>query len=178
MPLSFTADSFKINAPANATLVISSIGFETAEVPVGESSTVNVEMKQANGALSEVVVTALGIRREQRMLTYTTQEVKGNAVVDAKQDNLVNALAGKVSGVQITNSSGQPGSSSQLVIRGNASLTGNNGALYVIDGIPIDNSEAGNPDGPLGAGGTSNRAIDIDPNIIESINILKMLLSL
>jgi len=165
--------TFKINAPANATLVISSIGFETAEVPVGESSTVNVEMKQANGALSEVVVTALGIRREKRMLTYTTQEVKGNAVVDAKQDNLVNALAGKVSGVQITNSSGQPGSSSQLVIRGNASLTGNNGALYVIDGIPIDNSEAGNPDGPLGAGGTANRAIDIDPNIIESINILK-----
>src|SRR5262245_44427092 len=64
--------TFRINAPANATLVISSIGFETAEVNIGESSTVNVEMKQANNALNEVVVTALGIRREKRMLTYTT----------------------------------------------------------------------------------------------------------
>jgi TonB-linked SusC/RagA family outer membrane protein len=165
--------SFRINAPANATLVISSIGFETLEVPVGESSSLNVQMKQANGQLSEVVVTALGIRREKRMLTYTTQEVKGSALVDAKQENVVNALAGKVSGVQITNSTGQPGSSSQIVIRGNSSLTSNNGALFVVDGVPVDNSEAGNPDGPLGAGGTSNRGIDIDPNIIESINVLK-----
>lgn len=165
--------TFRINVPANATLVISSIGFETTEIPVGESTNLNVQMKQANGQLSEVVVTALGIRREKRMLTYTTQEVKGNAVVDAKQDNLVNALAGKLSGVQITNSTGQPGSSAQIVIRGNTSLTANNGALFVVDGIVIDNSEAGNPDGPLGAGGTSNRGIDIDPNIIESINILK-----
>ncbi|MGC4035775.1 MAG: SusC/RagA family TonB-linked outer membrane protein [Chitinophagaceae bacterium] len=165
--------SFHLNVSENATLVISSIGFDPVEVKVGESSTVNIELKQANNSLNEVVVTALGIRREKRMLTYTTQEVKGAAVVDAKQDNIVNALAGKVSGVQITNSSGQPGSSSQIVIRGNSSLTGNNGALFVIDGIPMDNSEAGNPDGPLGAGGTSNRGIDIDPNIIESINVLK-----
>lgn len=165
--------TFRLSVPANATLVISSIGFENTEVRVGNSDNISVTLTTAANSLNEVVVTALGIRREKRMLTYTTQEVKGNSVVDAKQDNLVNALAGKVSGVQITNSSGQPGSSAQLVIRGNASLTGNNGALYVIDGVPVDNTEWGNPDGPLGAGGTSNRAIDIDPNIIESVNVLK-----
>ena len=106
-------------------------------------------------------------------MTYATQEVKGAALVDAKQDNLVNALAGKVAGVQITNSSGMPGSSARIVIRGNTSLTGENQALFVIDGVPMDNSEAGNPDGSLGAGGTTNRAGDIDPNIIESITVLK-----
>ncbi|MBS1577534.1 MAG: SusC/RagA family TonB-linked outer membrane protein [Bacteroidetes bacterium] len=165
--------TFRLNVSANATLIVSSVGFESTEVKVGESNNITVTLKPASNSLNEVVVTALGIRREKRMLTYTTQEVKGAAVVDAKQDNIVNALAGKVSGVQITNSSGQPGSSSQIVIRGNSSLTGNNGALFVIDGIPMDNSEAGNPDGPLGAGGTSNRGIDLDPNIIESITVLK-----
>ena len=119
------------------------------------------------------MVTALGIKRDKRTLTYATQEVKGSALVDAKQDNIVNALAGKVAGVQINNSSGMPGSSSRIVIRGNSSLTGDNEALFVIDGIPMDNSEAGNPDGSLGAGGTTNRGADIDPNIIESITVLK-----
>ena len=168
-----TDGSFKLNVPTGTTLLISSVSYETTEVKVGESDNIAITLASAANSLNEVVVTALGIRREKRMLTYTTQEVKGAAVVDAKQDNIVNALAGKVSGVQITNSSGQPGSSSQIVIRGNSSLTGNNGALFVIDGIPMDNSEAGNPDGPLGAGGTSNRGIDLDPNIIESINVLK-----
>ncbi|MES1219790.1 MAG: SusC/RagA family TonB-linked outer membrane protein, partial [Bacteroidota bacterium] len=165
--------TFKLHVSSNSVLVISGVGFETTEVTVGNTDNVNVQLKQSTNSLSEVVVTALGIKREKRMLTYSTQEVKGSAVVDAKQDNIVNALAGKVSGVQITNSSGQPGSSSQIVIRGNSSLTGNNTALFVIYGVPMDNSEAGNPDGPLGAGGTSNRGIDLDPNIIESITVLK-----
>jgi TonB-linked SusC/RagA family outer membrane protein len=168
-----TDGSFKLNVSTGATLLISSVAYESTEFKVGNSDNVVITLNSATNSLNEVVVTALGIRREKRMLTYTTQEVKGAAVVDAKQENIINALAGKVSGVQITNSSGQPGSSSQIVIRGNSSLTGNNGALFVIDGIPMDNSEAGNPDGPLGAGGTSNRGIDLDPNIIESINVLK-----
>ncbi len=160
-------------APVNAVLVISGVGFELKEVPTGNLQNVSVVLAASNNALSEVVVTALGIKREKRTLTYSTQEVKGSTLVDAKQDNLVNALAGKVAGVQITNSSGMPGSSARIVIRGASSLTGNNQALLVIDGIPMDNSEAGNPDGSLGAGGTVNRASDIDPNIIESINVLK-----
>ena len=165
--------NFSIPAKTGDVLVISATGFNDKEVTIGTEKTLAISLGANSATLSEVVVTALGIKREKRMLTYTTQEVKGSTVVDAKQDNLVNALSGKVAGVQITNSSGQPGSSSQIVIRGNSSLTGNNTALFVIDGIPIDNSEAGNPDGPLGAGGTSNRGIDIDPNIIESITVLK-----
>lgn len=164
---------YKIMAPVNAVLVISGVGFDAREVSTGNQSTVSVALTVSNNALNEVVVTALGIKRDKRTLTYSTQEVKGSSLVDAKQDNLVNALAGKVAGVQITNSSGMPGSSARIVIRGASSLTGDNQALLVIDGIPMDNSEAGNPDGSLGAGGTTNRASDIDPNIIESINVLK-----
>ncbi len=123
--------------------------------------------------LPEVVVTALGIKREKRLLTYAQQEVKGASLTDAGQGNIENALAGKVAGVQVTNSSGMPGSSVRITIRGIHSLVGESQPLFVIDGIPMDNSEAGNPDNALFAGGTVNRAGDIDPNIIESITVLK-----
>jgi len=164
---------FTIHITGNALLIVSGIGFETQELRVGDSPNVMIVLKQGNSSLSEVVVTALGIRRDKRLLTYSTQEVGGDALVGAKQDNVVNALDGKIAGVQINNSSGMPGSSTRIVIRGVSSLEGNNTALFVIDGVPMDNSEIGNPDGSLGAGGTSNRAIDIDPNIIESITVLK-----
>ncbi len=165
--------SFKINAKPGDVLVITAVNYTPANVKVTNESTISVSLTASENLMSEVVVTALGIKKEKRTLTYATQEVKGSALVESKQDNLVNALAGKVAGVQINNSSGMPGSSSRIVIRGNTSLTGENQALFVIDGIPMDNSEAGNPDGSLGAGGTVNRASDIDPNIIESITVLK-----
>jgi TonB-linked SusC/RagA family outer membrane protein len=165
--------NFTLKASPTATLIISGIGFETQQVAVADRDNLTIALKASDASLSEVVVTALGIRREKRLLTYATQEVKGSTLVEAKQDNLVNALSGKVAGVQITNSSGMPGSSARITIRGIASLTGENQPLFVIDGIPIDMEEAGNPDNPLFAGGTANRAADIDPNIIESINILK-----
>ncbi|MGZ3764845.1 MAG: SusC/RagA family TonB-linked outer membrane protein [Mucilaginibacter sp.] len=164
---------FKITVPDNAILVVGGIGFETKEVVVGTSTNLSISLKSSNTALTEVVVTALGVKRDKRTLTYATQQVSGTALVDAKQDNLINAIAGKVAGVQITNSSGMPGSSSQIVIRGNSTLFGDNTALIVIDGVPVDNGEAGNPFGSLGAGGTTNRGGDIDPNIIESISVLK-----
>lgn len=164
--------TFSISANPDDVLVFSSVGYATQEAPA-KNSNIAIVLATENKSLTEVVVTALGVKREKRMLTYATQEVKGTALVDAKQDNIVNGLSGKVAGVQITNSSGQPGSSAQIVIRGNASLFGDNTALFVVDGVPIDNGEAGNPDGPLGAGGTANRGIDIDPNIVESVTILK-----
>lgn len=164
---------FTIHISGNGQLIISGVGFETQELKVGASSNVTISLKQGGSNLSEVVVTALGIRRDKRLLTYSTQEVGGQALVDAKQDNIVNALDGKIAGVQINNSSGMPGSSTRIVIRGVASLEGDNTALFVIDGVPMDNTEVGNPDGSLGAGGTANRAIDIDPNIVESITVLK-----
>ena len=165
--------AFQINVSPNAVLVISGLGYEVREFAVGNSQKATITLKESNTGLNEVVVTALGVKREKRTLTYATQEVSGAALVDAKQDNLINSLAGKVAGVQITNSSGMPGSSSQILIRGNSSLFGDNTALLVIDGVPVDNGEAGNPGGPLGNGGTTNRGGDIDPNIIESINVLK-----
>lgn len=165
--------TFTISAESKAVLVVSAIGFETKEVPTGDSQTISITLKSSNTALTEVVVTALGVKRDKRLLNYANQQVTGAALVDAKQDNVINALAGKVAGVQITNSSGMPGSSSQVLIRGNSTLFGDNTALIVVDGVPIDNSELGNPYGSLGAGGTANRGSDIDPNIIESISVLK-----
>ncbi len=97
-------------------------------------------------------------------------------MVQAKETNIVNGIAGKVAGVQVTNSSGMPGSSSRIVIRGNTSLTGNNQPLFVIDGIPIDNSQVyagSSADDPVISWGTTNRGIDIDPNIIENMTVLK-----
>lgn len=181
--VSASADgSFRISVPANAVLIVSAIGFDPREIDVSNNTTVNVVLHTAGTkVLNEVVVTALGLRREKRDLTYSTQEVKGESLVAAKQDNVINALAGKVSGVQVTNSTGMPGSSSRIVIRGATSLVGENQPLFVVDGIPIDNSEAGAIDAfgagqdnvSLNQGSTSNRAIDIDPNIIETMTILK-----
>ena len=124
-------------------------------------------------SLPEVVVTALGIRSEKRSLGYAIQEVKGATIAGTGQSNVINALAGKVAGAEVTHSSGMPGSSTRITIRGSHSLVGENQPLLVIDGVPIDNSEAGNPDNALFAGGMTGRGGDIDPNIIESVTILK-----
>lgn len=164
---------YELSVPSNANLDFSGVGFETQSIKISGRTSFDVSLRSATQQLSEVIVTALGIKRDKRTLTYATQEVSGSTLVEAKQDNLVNALAGKVAGVQITNSSGMPGSSARIVIRGVTSLTGDNQALFVIDGVPVDNTEAGNPDNSLFAGSTVNRASDIDPNIIESITVLK-----
>ncbi|WP_431214431.1 TonB-dependent receptor domain-containing protein [Puia sp. P3] len=181
--VSATSDgSFKINVPPNSVLIVSAVGFEPQEVDVTNTTNADIHLHAAGSRmLNEVVVTALGIRREKRDLTYSAQEVKGETLVAAKQDNIVNALAGKVSGVQVTNSTGMPGSSSRIVIRGATSLVGENQPLFIVDGIPIDNSEAGAIDAfgqgadnvSLNQGSTSNRGIDIDPNIIETMTVLK-----
>lgn len=164
--------SLKVNAAAKV-LEFSYLGYKSQAITIGSQTEINVVLQDDQNSLSEVVVTALGVKRDKRTLTYSATQVGGNDLVAAKENNLVNAMAGKVAGVQITNASGAPGSSSKIVIRGNSSLTGDNGALFIIDGVPMDNSEAGNPDGALGNGGTSNRAIDIDPNIIETMTILR-----
>ena len=170
---------FKLNTVPGTKLEISTIGYQPQTV--NASPDLAITLSSASNSLTEIVVTALGIKREKRQLTYSTQEVRGETVVQAKQDNVVNALAGKVSGVQITSSSGMAGSSSRIVIRGNVSLLQENQPLFVVDGVPIDNSEPGAIDvfsqgannTGLNQGSTSNRAIDIDPSIIESITVLK-----
>lgn len=160
---------FSIKNVNPSTLVFSGIGYKTMEVSNRGQSSISVTLTEDQQNLNEIVVTALGVKRDKRNLTYSSQEVKGDQITQAKEPNLVNALAGKVSGVQITSSSGAPGSSSRIVIRGANSLYGNNEALMVIDGIPVNNDETGN----LNSGPGTNRIADLDPNIIESINVLK-----
>lgn len=171
---------FRFTAPAGEqTLVVTFIGFAqfTAPITVVENETVRVDVQLEEGGvdLDEVVVTALGLERQERSIGYSFQEVGSEVIQRANESNLVNALAGKVAGMQVTSSSGQPGKSARIVIRGNSSLTGSNQPLFVIDGVPISNDEfATDPaESTLFTGGGSNRGVDIDPSIIEDITVLK-----
>jgi TonB-linked SusC/RagA family outer membrane protein len=163
---------FTINYQGTAKIEISSIGYTPRLIPINGKQTIKVVLQSESKGLNEVVVTALGIKREKRLLTYATQEIKGDEIMETKQPNVLNALDGKLAGVQITSSTGGPGASVNVVIRGAISISGNNQALIVLDGVPIDNSETGIVNsGASGAG--SSRISDIDPNTIESVNVLK-----
>lgn len=166
--------NFTIEVPEDAILVFSYIGFKTLEVPVDGQETINTSLEEDSQQLTEVVVTALGISREKKSLGYATQEVDGESVNTVPTDNVVNAISGKVAGVQIKNSTNL-GGSSNVVIRGSTSLTGDNQALFVVDGVPINNSNFNTEDQQTGSGGFDygNLASDINPNDIKSINILK-----
>ena len=176
--ISTNADgNFSLSIPeTGGTLVFSSVGMATQERSIGSESQFNVAMQQDNKQLSEVVVTALGIEKDVRSLGYATQEIKADQISQKSEPNVLNALQGKVAGVSITGASGLAGSSTNINIRGITSLQGSNQPLFVVDGIPISNDldrTNGGPLGSLGGAQTSNRALDIDPEAIESINILK-----
>ena len=163
---------FKITVPPGTTLIITAVGYEPQEVNIGGRTSLSISMNQDNKALSEVVVTALGISREKKAISYSTQTVTSTEITSGGRSNMVDDLNGKVAGVQITNAGGQAGSGTTVIIRGYNSLTGTNQPLYVVDGIPIDNSSE------QGSGNaynvpTANRAIDIAPEDIESVNVLK-----
>ena len=162
------------NVPSSAkTLQISYIGMQTQEVVIKPN--LRVVLKADAQKLDEVVVTAMGISREKKALGYAVQDVKSDALTRAANTDLAGALQGKVSGIDITPSSGMPGASSKITIRGSRSFTGDNTPLYVIDGMPIASTADVSTSLTDGAYGTdyANRAVDIDPNDIESINILK-----
>ncbi|MDF7813489.1 SusC/RagA family TonB-linked outer membrane protein [Hymenobacter sp. YC55] len=165
------------NVPASGgTLVFSSVGYVSVERPIGSENTLSIALATDSKQLSEVVVTALGIEKDTRSLGYATQEIKSEQISQKSEPNVLNALQGKVSGVTITNSSGLPGASTNINIRGITSLQGSNQPLFVVDGIPISNNldrTNGGSLGTLGGAQTANRAVDIDPETIESINILK-----
>ena len=166
--------SYKISVDKQSTLVFSFVGFQAQTINVVDRTNINVALTTEVGALEEVVVTALGITREKKSLGYASQEVKGDQVNTAKESNFINSLSGKVSGVEIKRNNNL-GSSSNIVIRGFKSLTGNNQALFVVDGVPIDNSNTTSTGTAQGGGGYDygNAASDINPDDIESINILK-----
>jgi TonB-linked SusC/RagA family outer membrane protein len=163
-------------------LIFSFVGMLTKEAKIDGKSTIDVKMDEDVVGLEEVVVTALGISREKKSLGYAVQDMKGEELAKAKETNIVNSLSGKISGVQITNSSGAVGASSRITIRGITSLTGNNQPLFVVDGIPISNTDFASGDGLGGNGATStknngvnrgNGAADINPDDVESISVLK-----
>jgi TonB-linked SusC/RagA family outer membrane protein len=169
--------SFQLAVPAaGAILVFSSVGMNPQERPVGSETTFNVALTANARELSEVVVTALGIEKDKRTLGYATQEIQGAAVASKSEPNVLNALQGKVSGVNITGASGLAGTSTNINIRGITSLTGNNQPLFVVDGIPVSNDTDrtnGGAAGTLYGAQTANRAADIDPENIANISILK-----
>lgn len=167
---------FTIKVPSSVkTLVITAVNYEkTTHVIKGNSA--NVTMVASGAKLQEVVVTALGISRDKRSLGYASQNLKGDELANRGEVNVVNALQGKVAGVNITSASGAAGASANINIRGISSFTGSNQPLFVVDGIPISNDvdrTNSGPNGTLGDNQPSNRALDIDMNNVESVNILK-----
>jgi TonB-linked SusC/RagA family outer membrane protein len=158
----------------NDVLVFSFIGMTAQELPVNGAKVLNVKMADDSRILNEVAVTAFGVKQEVRSLGFSTQNIKAQEIVDSQQPNIVNALQGKVAGVQITNSSGAAGSSANIMIRGGSSLSGSNQPLFILDGIPMDNSTPVSQGGlAASVGPASNRAIDINPEDIETITVLK-----
>ncbi|MBB2145114.1 SusC/RagA family TonB-linked outer membrane protein [Pedobacter sp. LMG 31464] len=165
---------FSIVATEGNTLVFTYLGYGTKETIIGSAATVDITLTNVNNTLTEVVVTALGIKREKKSLGYAVQEVKGETLVEAKEPNLVNALTGKVAGLQISRSSNGPAGSSKITLRGNNSLTGSNQPLIVVDGIPLDNftgatnNDYYNPTLDMG-----NGMADINADDIETMTVLK-----
>ena len=163
---------YSITVPSDATtLVFSYIGMKSREVEIGGRSVIDGILESDLIGLNEVVVTALGIAKEKKALGYSVQDVKGEELTKAKETNVINSLQGRVSGAQITASSGAVGASSRIVIRGVSSLSGNNQPLFVVDGIPISNANFGDN----GTDGTNrgNGAADINPDDIETLTVLK-----
>ncbi len=157
---------YEIKASEGAVLVFSYVGFATQEIEV-TSSTINVSLN-AGESLDEIVITALGIKKERKSLGYAVQAVQAEALLEGNQTSMVNGLQGKVSGVTVVNSGGAPGASAIIMIRGGSSITGNNQPLFIVDGLPIDNSTSSSLEVA-----SANRASDINPEDIESISVLK-----
>lgn len=168
------AGKYSITASPADILVFTMIGSARQEISVGNQQTINITLAPGESELGEVVVTALGIKREKKSLGYGVQEVKGETLVSAKEPNLANTLTGKVAGLQVIRSSDGPAGSSKILLRGSNSLTGSNQPLIVVDGVPIDNF-TGAPDN-----GYWNRSLDmgngiadINPDDIETLSVLK-----
>ncbi|WP_321518923.1 SusC/RagA family TonB-linked outer membrane protein [uncultured Bacteroides sp.] len=163
---------FLMQVPGNATLVVSYIGYVTQEVSVSGKNNINITLSEDVHSLNEVVVTAMGIKRQKRSIGYSTTEVGGDQLTASRDLNLGNALSGKISGVSVAGNSTGLGGSSRVIIRGNASLTGNNQPLYVIDGVPFDNTNQGNA-GTWGGMDMGDGLSNINPDDIANVQVLK-----
>jgi TonB-linked SusC/RagA family outer membrane protein len=169
---------YVLSVPSNYnTLVFSYVGMKTQEVKIGESNTLDLVLQPDVMNMDEIVVTAIGIPRETKALSYSVQNVNSDDIQKSAQTDVINSLQGRVSDVQIISSAGTAGAGTYIAIRGVQSITGDNQPLFVVDGVPINNS--GGTSGDVASGGgvdgvaTSNRAIDINPDDVESMNVLK-----
>lgn len=175
-----TEGAYTLNIPqASTTLIFSFIGLASQEVEIGERTIIDVRMAQDIQQLGEVVVTAVGIERERKSLGYSVETVSGNKVQQVSEPDPLRALTGKVPGVNIIATSGAPGSSTRITIRGNSSMLNNNQPLFVVDGIPYNNDFVtteginSNTGGLTQGGAFSSRISDLDPNDIKSMSVLK-----
>ncbi len=161
---------FELTVPEGGVLVFTFIGMTRQEIPVGDLDVINVGMIADVATLDEIVVTALGISRERKALSYSVQGVSGDELAETKDINLVNSLSGKIAGVQVTSGGGAIGSSSRITIRGNSSF-GDNQPLFVVDGTPISNFATGVSQ--FGGADYGNAIMDIDAANIETVTVLK-----
>ncbi len=171
--------NYNITVPdGSAVLMFSFVGMVTQEVSVEGRSTLDVVMESSSTELEEVVVTALGMTRSEKSLGYSVQSVEAEELSKANTSDVINSISGRTAGVQITSSSGSPGASTFMTIRGAASILGNNQPLFVIDGMPIVTGNGGNvtinrDPSSVGNTGRSSRSIDINPEDIASMTVLK-----
>ncbi|MFV8839445.1 SusC/RagA family TonB-linked outer membrane protein [Salinimicrobium soli] len=162
--------NYAIEATRGDVLVFSYIGLKTAEYGVGDITRIDVVMQEDAAQLEEVVITAVGISRDEKELGYNVQTVGSEEISNKPNADIVNSLAGETSGVQIVSSSGEAGASTFITIRGSSSITGNNQPLFVVNGMPI---ASGGGNSGVGGVNTSSRTIDINPDDIESMSVLK-----
>ncbi|MEA3480268.1 MAG: TonB-dependent receptor plug domain-containing protein, partial [Bacteroidota bacterium] len=164
---------YSIAIPSDAqALGFSFIGMQPQEVAIGSSNVIDVVLQVSVEELEEVVVTSLGIKREKKALGYSVTQVSGDDFVEAREVNIANSLSGKVAGVSVSSIATGPSGSSRVIIRGNTSLTAQNQPLYVVDGIPIDNTQMGAA-GMWGGADLGDGVSSLSPDNIESISVLK-----
>jgi TonB-linked SusC/RagA family outer membrane protein len=166
--------NYAIEAPEDGILVFSYIGFTSREVTINSRTNINIQLSELNTALNEVVVTALGIKKERKSLGYSVTEVKGEDLTQARETNIANSLVGKVAGLNVSSIAGGPGASTNVIIRGISSLGGTNQPLYVVNGVPMESTPNGVTGGQFDGGIDRGDAIgNINPDDIESISVLK-----
>ena len=166
--------NYSINVPAGSdVLIFSFVGLKTAEETIGNRSVVNITLTTDASQLSEVVVTAIGIEREKKALGYAVTSVDNSQLENRPESDVARVLQGKVPGVNITSTNGMSGSGTNMVIRGYSSATGSNQPLFVVDGVPFNTSTNNSNGFTTGGAATSSRFLDIDPNNIESMSVLK-----
>nr|WP_320057837.1 SusC/RagA family TonB-linked outer membrane protein [uncultured Bacteroides sp.] len=163
--------NFSLNVHSGATLVVRYVGYKSKEVKSGNGP-LNIVIEEDNKMLNEVVVTALGIKRERKALGYGLDEVKGDDLTKAKGANVINSMAGRVAGLVVSQTAGGPSGSTRVILRGSTEMTGNNQPLYVIDGVPLDNTNYGSA-GTSGGFDLGDGISGINPDDIENMSVLK-----